>query len=103
MANSRKSNTKRGKRAQRRRLQASGQVSALARVMERVERVEGEKVALEDQIRLLKTSTPVVCPPQHVLDLATIFRASMARQRGTLVTFEDKLLVSDAIRDVVDS
>ena len=74
MANSRKFNAKRGKRAQRRRLQASGQVSALARAMERV---EGEEVR----------------PPQHVLNLATAFRASMARQRGTLVTFEDKLLV----------
>ena len=61
--------------------------------MERVERVEGEKAALKDQIRLLTTPTPVVCPPQHVLDLATAFRASMARQGGTLVTFEDKLLV----------
>ena len=37
MENSRKANTKRGKRAQRKRLQASGQVSALARVIERVE------------------------------------------------------------------
>ena len=75
MANSRKSNTKRGKRAQRQRLQAPGQVSALARVMERV---EGEKAALEDQIRLLTTPTPVVRPPQHVLDQATAFRTSMA-------------------------
>ena len=59
----------------------------------RVERVEGGKAALENQIRLLKTPTPVVRPPQHVLGLVTAFRASMARQRGTLVTFEDKLLV----------
>ena len=75
-----------GKWAHRQRLQASGQVSALLRV---VERVEGEKAALDDQIRLLTTPTPVVRPPQHVLDLATAFRDSMARQRGTLVTLED--------------
>ena len=58
--------------------------ASLARATKRVERLEGEKAALEDQIRLLATPTPVVFPPQHVFDLATAIRDSTARRKGHL-------------------
>ena len=99
MGNSRKSNkannslSKGGKGARRKQQQTAGLVSALARATERVERLEGEKAALEDQIRLLATPTPVVFPPQHVLDLATAIRDSTARHKGSLVTFDDTFIV----------
>ena len=44
---------------------------------------------------MLTTPSPVVRPPQHVLDLTSAFGASMARQRGTLVTFEDNSFSSE--------
>ena len=86
MGNSRKSNkannslSKGGKGARRKQQQTAALVSALARATERVKRLEGEKAALEGQIRLLETPTPVVFPPQHVLDLAIAIRDSTVRQ-----------------------
>ena len=99
MGNSKKSNnvnnskSKGGKGARRMQRQTAALVSALARATEGVESFEGEKAALEDQIRLLATLTPVVLPPQHVLDVATVIRDSTARHKGSLVTFDDTFTV----------
>ena len=56
-------------------------------------RLEGENAALEEHIRLLTTPTPVVCPPQHVHDLATAICDSTARPKGILVSFICRLCV----------
>ena len=68
-------------------------VSALARATERVESLEGEKATLEDQIRLLTTPTPLVLPPQQVLNLTTATRHTTAMTKGTLITFDDTFTV----------
>ena len=55
--------------------------------------MEGEIAALEDQVRLLATPTPVVLSPQHVLDLATAIRETIARHKGSSATFDDTFTV----------
>ena len=74
------SNSKGGKEVLRQQQQAAGQVFALIRVTKSVE-------CLEEHIKVLMTPTPVFCPPQHVIDLATAIRDSTARTKGTIVTF----------------
>ena len=43
--------------------------------------------------RLLATPTPVVCSPQHVINLATAISTSTVRPQGTLVTSDDNFTV----------
>ena len=85
------SNSKERKGALSKQQQAARLVTALTRVTVRAERLEGEKAALEYQIGLLTTTTPVVRPPHHVINLATascnsIFRP-MAHQSPLMTLY----------------
>ena len=82
-----------GKRAQHQQKQAAWQSLTLKRAREQKERLELEKLKLENQIRQLLEPTSLVRPPQHVLDLAAAIRDQTARQRGTIVSFHDSYLV----------
>ena len=82
-----------GKRAQQLQKQAARQSLTLKRATEQKERLELEKLELESRIRQLLEPTPLVRPPQHVLDLAATIRDQTARQRGTIVSFDDSYLV----------
>ena len=87
------SDHKGGKRAQRIQKQTASQSSTLKRVTEQKERLELEKLDLENEIKSLCEPTPLLRPPEHVLDLESTIRAQTARQKGTIVSFNDSYLV----------
>ena len=82
-----------GKRAQRIQKLTASQSATLKRVTEQKEGLELEKLDLENEIKSLLEPTPRLRPPQHVLDLASTIRAQTARQKGTIVSFDDSYLV----------
>ena len=48
---------------------------------------------LENEIKSLLVPTPRLRPPQHMFDLASTIKAQTARQKGTIVAFNDRYLV----------
>ena len=62
-------------------------------VTEQKELLELEMLDLENKIKSLLERTPRLRPPQHVLHLASTIRAQTARQKGTIVSFNDSYLV----------